>query len=244
MDFILMFRTLHEKGISAEKIDLFAKAYKEWIATGARPLVYDYGLVYYTDGMLCSMPFEVRNLKPVGIEINGVFYVKKCLKIQFNRDFPNWDAGFLFADCPQTIATEIPQTLRQLKWDIFTNPDSPKEPEFALELPTDKEMLALTEVINNEKEHHYQNFFFNSKNYWLSTPQNGKITPFFVMSPYLPSPNHAPFCEKVKDVDSDYSALILPVVHQSSHTFIGHLNEFEVPDEPTLEMYKRLTAHI
>ena len=239
-----MFRTLQEKGISAEKIDLFAQAYKEWIATGARPLIYEYGLVYYADGMLCSMPFEVRNLKPVGIEINGVFYVKECLEIRFNSDFPDWDAGFLFADCPQVTADMISPTLQQLKWQIFTGPHSPEEPDFALELPTVKEICALTEVVNNEKEHHYQNFFFNSENYWLYTPQDGKIAPYFVMSPYLPSPNHAPFCEKVKDAGPDYQALLLPVVHQGPHTFIGHLNEFEVPDEPTLEMYKRLTAHI
>ena len=238
MEFILIFRKLHEMGISAEKIDSFAQAYKEWIELGARPLIYEYGLVYYADGMLCSMPFEVRNLKPVGVEINGVFYLGKCSEIRFNPDFPDWDAQFLFAERPPVTGNDLPTALTELQQELLSASD------FALELPTQKEICALTEVIGSELNCQFKNFFFNRRHYWLRNPQSNKLAPVFVMSPYQPAANPAPLCQRVVPSSRDYTAEFLPVVHQGKHTFIGHLNEFEVPDRPTLEMYKRLTAGI
>ena len=89
-----------------------------------------------------------------------------------------------------------------------------------------------------------KNFFINHKEYWLRIPQSGKVAPFSVSSPYLPAANPAPTCYKVKKQAHNDTAMVLPVVHQGPHTFIGKLTEFEVPNMATLKMYQRLTGDI
>ncbi len=243
MDFIQMYRDLQEKGIvSPGKIELLVQSYKTWLATDSRPLTYPYGIVYYADGTLCSMPFQIRALKPLGIEMNGVFYLNRCLKVEPNPDFPAWDDGFVFAEYPRVAKEGIISALDMLKkqiWLEYYNWGDAKPP-FKLELPTVEEILALSITAGGEDIYPLKNLFFNGYDYWLKQAKNAQIDAYEIISPHLPG------CEPISSLIApdakDFTALVLPVVHKGKHTFIGRLNEFEVADEKTLQMYAKLVA--
>ena len=243
MDFLQMYRDLQEKGVvSPGKIESLMQSYKTWLATDSRPITYPYGIVYYADGILCSMPFQIRALKPLGIEMNGVFYLNRCLKVEPNPDFPAWDDGFVFAEYPRVSKDKISGALDMLKkliWLEYYNWGD-IEPPFKLELPTVDEILALSVAVRGEGIYPLKNLFFNGCNYWLKPAKSAQIGAYEIISPHLPG--REPISSQVPSDGKDFTALVMPVVHKGKHTFIGRLNEFEVADAKTLQMYAKLIA--
>ena len=239
MEYIMLYRKMRKLGISAESVDSLAQSYKKWLVN-PRPIIDPYGLVYYVDGTLCSMPFQIKEplIKPAGIEINGVFYLNRCLNIEENSSFPDWDNQFVFDGYPKVTETDISHSLRLLKKQVLLEfvGWNEGEPDFKLELPTEDEILTLSEVLGSNNCY-IKNLFSDGENYWLqSSGKRPKVSSIY--APYVNRKSHS---YTVTPIKKDTTAIVLPVVHKGANTFIGHLDEFEVPDAATTEMYRKLT---
>ena len=120
-------------GISPTEIDGIADAYKRWFAC-PKGMGTGYGNVYYHNGKLCSIPYyhviDDLHYKLVGVEINGVIYLKGY---EMNVDL-----------------CDIPQALDQIKAYVFSERTCcGVTPNFKIDIPTLREVDVLQKQLHN-----------------------------------------------------------------------------------------------
>ena len=219
-DIFEIFKALRHFNVSADEIDNIRDAYKFWIN---RPIdfVQTYRKVYYHNGVLYALPYPLAELKNefVGIELNGVIYLAGYLcNVRQEKIAQSllWLKGKIFCNHPYThYGTEMPNSL-------------------TMTLPTGKEILDL--ISNTQESKDLDSIVFNkNSNFWV-TPE--PMHPDEIVATALWRSSVTSHCPTEKE-----EAHIQPIIRmRTGLDFIGHLNDFGVPDQETSEVYGKLLA--
>jgi hypothetical protein len=145
------------------------------------------------------------------------------------KEFIGFEIGgtFYLNRFATATSNNIANSLSQLKLDC----NIPNEIE--LELPTLRELLTLQHYSNR------QLFLYTES----SLIEDRWIKPEPEYPKYSLAISICAVFEAFKPVKKQ-SALVHPVIHKSSHTFIGRMNHYGVPDKRTMKKYQQLLANI
>lgn len=210
-----IYKSLAGFKISITEIDKIAHAYKRWL-TCPQGAGINYGNVYYHDGMLYSIPYypaiEDLHYKLVGIEINGLIYLKGY-EMNIHRN-------------------SIPKALAQLKEYVFNERVcNGTTPDFEIRIPTITETdNLLKRVRNNFKEE--LNLCPIYGKYWVCSDDDEKTKLAEI----------GPMDSGYLKASLQSAAIVIPVVEPRTNAFIGVMDEYGIPSSDTTKTYEKLCA--
>ena len=232
-----IFRALRHFGVSEKEVEKIANAYKTWLAFPIEEKS-PYNWVYYLNGRLISMPFEIKQLEDhlIGYAVGKkVFSVAKGEKISKGN------------------IENIIQLLKQLLDEKMLGADG--NADLQVHLPTKEEAeYFFTAFANNW----LANVAATAEEIYAQLPEGGDFELQFPINNQIPNmwitpsadepemtavklgfKNSRPCCKKYRPNSRTKSAVCL-VTDLRDGDFIGKLTKYGTPTPDTIEMFYEL----
>lgn len=234
-----IFRALRHFGVTANEVDAISEFYKTWLAFPIEEKSV-YNWVYYLNGRMISMPFEIKDLNDnlIGYSVkNKVFSVCKGEKIAKEN----------IEDCVQLFKQELDKRMLGADGnaDLQVHIPSKDEAEFFFKTFANHWMtkcVALAEDILGQLSEEMQicfPFYNQINNMWI-TPDADEPEKTAVK---LGIKNYSgPYCKKYTPTERTKSNVCLIMDLRQGVDFIGKLSRYGTPTPATVRMYYELIA--
>lgn len=237
-----IFRALRHFGVSGKEVDAIAKFYKTWLSFPIEEKSV-YNWVYYLNGRMISMPFEIKDLNDhlIGYSIkNKVFSVGKGEKIAKEN----------IEDCVQLLKQELDKRMLGADGnaDLQVHIPTKDEAEFFF---TSFANYWLSNCVGLAEEIFEQ--LPDGMDLQIGFPIYNQINNMWI-TPDADEPEKSavklginnysgPYCKKYTPTAKTKSNVCLILDLRKGVDFIGKLSKYGTPTSATIEMYYELLAN-